>query len=302
MNKLMMTAFFCAMAFALSTCSCSQKKENAESASPQKAETTVAVQTVSPIDLDDYIEFGGTVQAVDSVAVLPTVAGKIAKILVQEGDRVTQNQIIAQVDASKPGADFTMSPVRASRSGTVTTLPVSIGTYVTTSTTVAEIASIDNLEINVNVSERFVPLVKEEQTCEVSFKAFPNEVFTATVTRLSPVLDPATRTMQTTLRLSEGRGIIKAGMFAHVKLVTKHKEQILTVPTRAIVTNSGKPYVFIADSTGESATVRRVLVETGISVDGVTEITSGLRAGDAVVVKGQNMISDGQRVNAVVAE
>ena len=304
MNKLIYGILFAIFAFALSMCSCSSK--SAETTVPetaaQRPQTTVAVRTIQPISLDDYIEFGGTVNAVDSVAVLPSVAGKIVRILVEAGDCVSKNQIIAQVDASKPGADFTMSPVRASAAGTVTSLPVSLGSYVTASSTVVEIASIDDLEIKVNVSERFVPLLKIGQTGEVSFKSYPNEIFEAKITKLSPILDPATRTLEVTLKLAETKNIVKAGMFAHVKLVTNHKENIVTVPAKAIVYNSGKPFVFTATSKGETATVHRTAVQTGISVDGVTEIVSGLSEGDSVVVKGQNMVSDGQAVNAVNAD
>lgn len=299
MNKLIYAILFAILGLALSMCSCSSKTAgtSASETAAQRPQTTVAVRTIQPVSLYDYIEFGGTVNAVDSVAVLPSVAGKIARILVEAGDRVTKNQIIAQVDASKPGADFTMSPVRASAAGTVTSLPVSLGSYVTTSSTVAEIASIDDLEIKVNVSERFVPLLKIGQKGEISFKSYPDETFDAKITKLSPILDPATRTLEVTLKLAETKNIVKAGMFAHVKIVTNHKENIVTVPVKAIVYNSGKPFVFTATNEGETATVHRTAVQTGISVDGVTEIVSGLKEGDSVVIKGQNMISDGQQVN-----
>lgn len=305
MNKLIMAAIFVAGAFLLSMCSCSSKKENAQNAAPEKAAVTVETRTVLPQTLTDYIEFGGTVEALDSVAVLPSVAGKIAKILVETGDHVKLNQVIAQVDASKPGADFTMSPVRASIAGTITALPVSLGSFVTTSSTVAQISSTDRLEIKVNVSERFVPLVTLGQSAKVSFKSFPKESFAATVTKISPVLDPATRTMQVTLALSDRSGIIKAGMFAHVTLVTETKEHVLALPERAIVYKAGKPFVFLAEADGKGgseAVARRLPVECGITVDGMTEITGGLKEGDAVIVKGQNMISDGQQVNAVSGE
>ncbi|WP_407426568.1 efflux RND transporter periplasmic adaptor subunit [Treponema sp.] len=298
MNKVVLSLIFTGMAFAFSMCGCSSKKaESASQESVQKVQTTVAVKSVQKVSLDDYIEFGGTVRAVNSVAVLPSVAGKIAQILVETGERVSKNQIIAQVDASKPGADYTMSPVRASAAGTVVSIPVSLGSYVTSSSTVAEIASVDDLEIKVNVSERFVPLVKIGQTGEISFKSYPDETFEAKITKLSPVLDAATRTQEVTLKLTETKNIVKAGMFAHVKLVTNHKENIVTVPAKAIVYNAGKPYVFTATNEDGTAKVFRTAVQTGISVDGVTEIVEGLKEGDSVVIKGQNMISDGQKVN-----
>ena len=307
MNKLTMIVLYVMMAALLSMCSCSNKRTSATgaTAATEKNAVTVSTRTIAPQELDDYIEFGGTVCAVSSVAVLPSVAGKITRLTVTVGDRVSKGQLIAQVDPSKPGAEFALSPVRASASGTVTAVPVSEGAYVTTSATVAEITDTDTLEITVNVSERFVPLVTFGQRADVTFKAIPDERFAATVTRLSPLLDPATRTMQATLKLAEPRGVIKAGMFAHVTLVTAHKAQVLAVPTRAIIYSNGKPHVFVvqhADDAGVGSSGSAADGASGMVASSGMGSKSGLTVGDAVVVKGQNMISDGQRINAVEAD
>lgn len=277
--------------------SCRGKKEEAKGA----AETAFSVNVLkmAPENMENYIEFGGSVQAVDSVAILPSVAGKVSKILVKVGDKVSRNQVIAQIDPSKPGAEFALSPVKATFSGTLTSLPLSVGAYATTSTTIAQISSTEDLEIKINVSERFVPFIKEGQIAQITFKSYPAEVFEASVHTLSPMLDPATRSMEVTLRLTDTKDIVKAGMFAHVKLITQVKEDVLALPNRSIVYSGGKPFVFISESEGESS-VKRVPVETGLSIDGKTEITSGLADGNLVVVKGQNMISDGQKVKALV--
>ncbi len=249
--------------------------------------------------MEDYVEFGGTVEAADTVAVLPSVAGKIASILVESGDKVKKNQVIAKVDPSKPGAEFALSPVKASASGTVTAIFPSVGAYVTTSSSIAEISSTDKLEIKVNVSEKFVPLISVNQIAEVSFNAFPNEKFNAVVLRMSPILDPVTRTMQVTLKINDAKGLIKAGMFAHVKLTTEKKENVLAIPNRSILYNLGKPFVYQLVEIAGEVRASRVEIETGLSVDGMTEVTKGLSDGMKVIVKGQNMVSDGQKVKTI---
>lgn len=288
--------------FALETMlvSCSGKKETAEAA--KETVFTVSAATLSPVTLEDYIEFGGSVKAANSVALYPTVSGKIANILVDAGTKVSKNQVIAQVDASKPGAEFTMSPVRASAAGTVTAIPVSPGSFVISSTVIAEIASTENLEIVINVSERFVPFIKLNQEAEISFKAYPDRHFDAEIIKISPILDPATRTMQVTLKVGDTKDIIKSGMFAHVKLITQSRENVIAVPSKAIVLNNGRQFVFTANSEESEGGVYKTIrkpVTCGITVDGVTEITEGLFAGEKVIVKGQNMLSDGQTVNVI---
>jgi len=295
---MMKQANFALFLLAISLFSCSQQKKAAAATKQEEKALTVSVQEASLSTLEDYIDFSGTVKALDTVTVYPTVAGKVVKLFVDTGDKVSKNQVIAQVDPSKPGAEFALSSVRASADGTITQVVPSVGAYVTASSAIADISSADKLEITVQVSERFVPFISRGQSADVSFKAYPDETFKAKVTKISPVLNPTTRTMAVTLAIAETRGIIKAGMFAHVRLVTQKKEDVIVVPNSAILSSEGKSCVFIA----ENGSAYRTYVETGLSVDGMTELTRGVKEGEAVVVRGQNMLSDRQKVNAVKAD
>lgn len=281
---------------------CSGKKADVAEAPTEKADTSVGVLEVKSSGMEDYIEFGGTVSAVDSVTVYPSVAGKVAAIYVDAGDRVSKNQMIAKVDPSKPGAEFALSPVRASADGTVTAVFPSVGAYVTTSSSIVEVSSTDRLEIKVNVSERFVPFVSVNQSSVVSFKAFPNKTFGAVVSKVSPILDPVTRTMQVTLKLADTRGIVKSGMYAHVRLTTACKENVLAVPNRAVLYSMGKPFVYTVGEKGGKTCAIRTDIQTGLSVDGMTEVTGGLMEGMKVIVKGHNLVSDGQGVKVILEE
>lgn len=279
---------------------CSGKKENSGKVLVEKSDTAVVVLELKLSDMEDYIEFGGTVSAVDTVTVLPAVAGKVAAIYVDAGDRVSKNQVIAKIDPSKPGAEFALSPVKASAEGTVTAVFPSVGAYVTTSSSIVEVSSTDRLEIKVNVSERFVPFISINQTAQVSFKAFPDEKFEAIVCKISPILDPVTRTMQVTLKLTDARGMVKSGMFAHVKLTTEHKENVLAVPNRAVLYSMGNPFVYTVSEKEGKTCACRTDIQTGLSVDGMTEVTAGITEGMKVIVKGQNLVSEGQKVKMIL--
>lgn len=297
-NKKISKVLFITIIPALLLTACGKKKE-AKTENTEKAPVTVGTVEVKPSYMEDYIEFGGSVSATDSIAILPGVAGKIASISVEVGDKVQKNQVIARVDPSKPGAEFALSPIKASAPGTVTAILPSVGAYVTTSSTVAEISSTDNLEIKINVSERYVPLISMNQIAEVTFKSFPNEKFSGQVIKISPVLDPVSRSMQVTLKLTDEKKLIKSGMFAHVKLTTEQKENILALPNRAILYNLGKPYVYQVLEKDGVTRAEKVEIESGLSVDGMTEITRGLSEGMKIVVKGQNMVSENQKVKAI---
>ena len=300
-NKTFGRVLFITIIPALLLTACGKKKE-AKTENTEKAPVTVGTVEVRPSYMEDYIEFGGSLSASDSFAVLPGVAGKVASILVEVGDKVQKNQVIARVDPSKPGAEFALSPVKASASGTITAIPPSVGAYVTTSSTVAEISSTDKLEIKINVSERYVPLISMNQIADVTFKSFPNEKFAGQVIKISPILDPVSRSMQVTLKLEDSKNLIKSGMFAHVKLTTEQKENILALPNRSILYNLGKPYIYQVVEKDGGSQAEKVEIETGLSVDGMTEITKGLSEGMKVIVKGQNMVSENQKVKAIAEQ
>lgn len=276
--------------------SCKGKSEKTEK--EEETETIYAVNAdiVQAGNLDDYLEFGGDVSSVSAVDVYPDAAGKISRIRVSVGDLVKKDQIIAYVDPSRPGMNYSENPVKAPISGRVTSFPPTIGTMVSQSYSIAKISDTDELQIKVNVAERFISRIRENQTAIVSFDAYPGVEFKARVFEVSPVLDTTSRTMLAKLKVEPADSRIKAGMYARVKLITNTIEGAVVIPNDAIVYRDGKPYVFTAKSESAESSVNMVSVKEGLSVDNKTEIQEGLKEGDVIIVKGQSLLSDGSKV------
>lgn len=276
--------------------SCKGKSE--KTAKEEETETIYAVNAdiVQAGNLDDYLEFGGDVSSVSAVDVYPDAAGKISRIRVAVGDLVKKDQIIAYVDPSRPGMNYSENPVKAPISGRVTSFPPTIGTMVSQSYSIAKISDTDELQIKVNVAERFISRIRENQTAIVSFDAYPGVEFKARVFEVSPVLDTTSRTMLAKLKVEPADSRIKAGMYARVKLITDTIEGAVVIPNDAIVYRDGKPYVFTAKSESAESSVNMVSVKEGLSVDNKTEIQEGLKEGDVIIVKGQSLLSDGSKV------
>lgn len=276
--------------------SCKGKSE--KTAKEEETETIYAVNAdiVQAGNLDDYLEFGGDVSSVSAVDVYPDAAGKISRIRVAVGDLVKKDQIIAYVDPSRPGMNYSENPVKAPISGRVTSFPPTIGTMVSQSYSIAKISDTDELQIKVNVAERFISRIRENQTAIVSFDAYPGVEFKARVFEVSPVLDTTSRTMLAKLKVEPADSRIKAGMYARVKLITDTIEGAVVIPNDAIVYRGGKPYVFTAKSESAESSVNMVSVKEGLSVDNKTEIQEGLKEGDVIIVKGQSLLSDGSKV------
>lgn len=255
----------------------------------------VRVAVVEEGTIEAKTKLNGEVVPRVSVDALPEVGGTVAEITVDVGDRVASGEVVAYVDPSRPGTRFQANPVTAPIAGTVTAIYLDAGSTVGQTTPVLRIGTLDALEILVDVPERFVGAVGPDTAGSVVFSAFPDQPRSARVARLSPVLDPSSRSKEAAFALTAPWEAIQAGMFAEVTLVTDRRTDTLTVPVASVVRRAGQESVFIV----EEETARLIPVETGISAEGRVEIRRGLSPGQRVVVEGQNLLEDGSPVRVV---
>jgi len=279
--------------------SCGGKKAAADD---KEAEQRYAVSTLTTVsgNLDEYLEFGGDIASVNSVAVLPDQGGKVTNILVSVGDMVKKGQTIAYVNPLRAGAVFNDSPVNSPISGRITSIPTTVGSTVSQASPVATVAQTDDLEVKINIAERFISRISNKQNATVTFDAYPSVNFDAHVSEVSPVLDTTTRTMSVKLRFNKDDSRIKVGMYGRVKLVTDSVKNVIVIPTSAIVVRDQKNYLFVVEAHEDNkSSVKLVPVTVGITVDNKTEISEGITAGDEIVVKGMSLLNDGSKVNIV---
>ena len=292
---------FGAALFSFMLSSCLKKPEGA-AANTEAAEPVFAVNAFKTQagNLDNYLEFGGDVASVSSVDVLPDQMGKVSRILVNVGDMVQKDQVLAYVDASRPGYTFAASPVKAPVSGRITSFSPTIGTQVAQSMSIAKISNTDDLEIRVNVPERFISRIALKQKAVLTFDAYPGNEFEAYVSEVSPVLDTTSRTMAIKIRISKNDSKIRVGMYARVKLITESIKNAIIVPVAATVKRDGESYIFkIENPDSESPSAVLCPVKQGITVDDKTEISEGISAGDIIVIKGQSLLNNGSKVKII---
>lgn len=261
--------------------------------SPAAAVFTVETSIAGRGDITDYIRINGDVKAVRSIDIYPDTAGKLKVLNISIGSYVKNNQVIAEVDPSKPGLSYALSPVRSTISGTVTAIPYEEGATVSASTPVATIGDLSMLQIEAEIAEPDIAKIEMGTKGEILFAAWPEKKYEARIVEISPVVNSITRTMGIKLEFVKNYPEIKAGMFASVKLLTETRKNVLFVPSETIVTRGGNKNVFSAS--GGKAVMNRV--ETGITVDGFTEILSGISEGEEIITRGQNLLDDGVDIN-----
>lgn len=183
------------------------------------------------------------------------------------------------------------SVIAAPFSGLVGLRQVSPGAYITPSDVLVEIQQIDPIKLEFDIPEKYISEVKIGQ--DVSFEVTgSNEQYSAKVYALSTEVASDTRTFKVRATTTNKDLKLKPGMFTRVRLITAISEQVVMVPTDAVVPTLEGQQVFVIMN-GKAA-ARPVI--TGDRKEAYLEISSGLNVGDTVVVTGLMGISEGTAI------
>ena len=133
------------------------------------------------------------------------------------------------------------------------------------------------------------------QKVTFTLDAMPGQAFSGRVARVDPVASAATRQVGVYVRLPNANGRIVAGQFAHGRIHTGATTKAVVVPVNAVRTGNKDAYVLVV----EGGVVHRRPVVTGARDEdaGVIAITSGLKAGERVVVTAGVEMADGTKVS-----
>ncbi len=262
------------------------------------SQTTFSVKTQEAkiTTLHDYIQANGEVEAQSSIEVFPDIGGKVVDVSVSLGSPVKKGQVIAKIDPSEPGSKYALSPVTAPISGSIVSTPLKDGTTVTTSSSITTIGEVKNLQITAEIPERYVALLKTGLSADITLEAYPGVIFTATVSRVSPVVDSSSRTKEIILTFDKDDDRINAGMFAKIILYTVNYTGTVVISEDAIVTKNDKKYAYVI--TADNKTEQRELT-LGNSVDGLYQVLSGVTEGEKVVIEGVSTLSNGVSVKDI---
>jgi hypothetical protein len=143
-----------------------------------------------------------------------------------------------------------------------------------------------------NVVEKDLKELQTGNATRVEVDAFPGEVFMGRIARVSPVLDPATRTAPIEIEIPNSAARLKPGMYARVSVTTSTRKQALVVPATAIVDLGGRRGVFTP--LNESAVFRAL--DLGTEQQDIVEVLGGLAEGDTVITTGSSALRDGDRI------
>lgn len=175
--------------------------------------------------------------------------------------------------------------LRAPSDGTITKVVVKVGELATALKEAVVLQDVGNLHLEANISEANIANVRPGQSVDVTFDALgPERHFSSVVQAVNPASDVVSGVVNYKITGSiQDSEEIKPGMTANMTILIAQKSDVLSVPSRAVVSRDGKKWVKVVTD-AKKKTYEEVEVSTGLEADGgVVEITSGLSSGQEIV-------------------
>ncbi len=243
--------------------------------------------------INSSIEVGGTVSSGNAVAILGEATGTLKNFSLKVGDIVKADEVLAQIDPSRPGMNYKMKDVKAPIDGTVIGVTIQEGSMVAPSSPLGYIEDLSDLSIKVNIIEKYIAQVKKGQTVEITFAAFSNEVFEGTVTDMDPTVNTQTKTLGITIEFEDPQSKILTGMYASNKIIIKTIDDALLIPSTAVFAKENSFYVY----TIKSDRIKKNPIKKGLETYDWVQVTEGLEKGAVIVNTRSSLLGDGASVS-----
>lgn len=166
------------------------------------------------------------------------------------------------------------------------------GALVNPSMPVVSLVDLSTMVMEINAPEKDLVKIRAGLEANIVLDAYPEQKFKGRVIRLSPILDPATRTGSVEIEVPNPKMMLKAEMFARVELDLGTRHNTLLVPREALVSHDQQRGVFKL----QDDIARFQPVDAGVTQGGDVEVISGLKEGEAVITLGVNLVKNGDKV------
>jgi len=222
------------------------------------------------------------------------------KGLISSGDfdkiRYEMEALEASYNLARLELDYTQ--IRAPIDGVVSERYIKIGNTIAEGDPVFRVTSFDPLVAYLHVPERQYGNIRADQPAGIEIDALPGQRIMATVTRVSPIVDPDTGTFKVTIEIRDAERRIKPGMFGRIGIVFDRHTDAVQVPRSAIIEDDGETSVFVV----ADGTASRKSVTTGYSNRGMVEVIEGLDDDDEIITVGQVGLKDNAAVRVINAD
>lgn len=209
-------------------------------------------------------------------------------------NKATLDEAKAAVAAKKATIDKKL--IYAPFSGRLGIRLVNVGQYLAAGDSIVPLQQLQPIYADFNVPEQQLANLYINQPITIVVEAYPDKIFTGSITAMNSGIDKATRTVKLRATLDNTGELLRPGMFADVQVMLKEDKSVLTVPDTAITYNPYGDSVFalVSGKQGYIAQLRQVI--TGGTREGRVEIVKGLSENEQIVSAGQVKLRNGMAV------
>jgi membrane fusion protein (multidrug efflux system) len=184
---------------------------------------------------------------------------------------------------------------------------VNLGQYIDPGTPIVNLQDLSAMLINFGVSQKVLSDLRVGQPIRMTTDSYPGRVFDGEITTIAPLIDDKTGMVAIQGRFENADGSLRPGMYARLDVILPDLQQTTIVPQTAISYSLYGNAVYVVkrgkdDKGAETATVERVMVETGTRRGNWVIVTKGISAGDEIVTSGQLKLNNGAHVTVTADE
>lgn len=174
--------------------------------------------------------------------------------------------------------------VLARYNGVVTSVELEEGDSIRTGSVLITLYDMDDVTMSVTVNEKDMTDIFLGSAANISFTAYPEDIFTATVTEISDASTDSKGNVvyEVTVTVKGDVSGLFQGMTGDITFVTEQSEQTLYIYKRAVITENGKSFVKIKE---EDGSITKKEITTGFSDGTYIQVLDGLSEGDVVLVE-----------------
>lgn len=235
-----------------------------------------------------------TVSQLDEITAKLTVDENTYKLAIEAKDIAETKLKMAEASMDYADSNVSDTTIYSPINGVILKKLTEAGEATAAGYPVVVIGQTDKVWIETGVSDEAISSIEPGQRAEIYVYGL-DKTFQGTVDEITSLADTKTRTFSVKILVDNTSEELKSGMIARVDVKLQESEKTL-VPLSSIVQLSTGPVLYVY-SDEKQAAVRRV-VETGEIAGGRIEIKSGLENSEKVIVEGQSVIHDGDRVTA----
>jgi Cu(I)/Ag(I) efflux system membrane fusion protein len=173
------------------------------------------------------------------------------------------------------------------------------GQYVTPATEINMIADLRKVWVYVDIYEYELPWVKEGDRVEMQLTGIPGKTFKGHLAYIYPYAEAKTRTIKVRLVFDNPDLLLKPEMFAEVTIHADKQENVVIIPSEAVIRSGARNQVFIVRAQGK---FEPRLVTLGLASNGKVMVLKGVEAGEVVVTSAQFLIDSESKLREATAK